>query len=379
MAPASLRYPASQFALLEAGHGWLPLASMVIMRGWSTQNSSRYEYCYCLKTCGSRTHLIPQQMQADMMFQEAIKQQWDLIVLPGGSVGAYTMRDCPDLIAMLAKQKVDGKLVGANGETPSIVLASIDGFLRNGATCFPLTALRNKMPRASDYDVVVHDKIVTSQGIGSALVFALMLVELLFDSECADKIAQSMLVDRTKYQYYPPSFNPIVRMRREEQFRSLVVQIEKLEMPCNVYMSGEEKDLPVHQTILRKQIQFFVAQQEDIDNFAPNRKNAISIGQVGIRCKHCAVIPSNKSTKGCVYFPKTLNAIYQAANNMSSSHFTGPHSCRHISPLLKAQLGELLVKKAYTGHGGKNYWAKMAGARGVCETEKGLRFHHGNF
>ena len=128
-------------------------------------------------------------------------------------------------------------------------------------------------------------------------------------------------------------------MKREEQFQSLVVQIEKLEMPCNVYMSGEEKVLPVHQTILCKQIEFFVAQQEDIDNFAPNRKNVISIGQVGIRCKHCAVIPSRKSTKGCVYFPKTLNAIYQAANNMSSTHFTGPDACKHISPLLKVLIG----------------------------------------
>ena len=61
-------------------------------------------------------------------------------------------------------------------------------------------ALYNKMPRASDCDLVVHDNIATSQGIGSALVFALMPVELLFDSEFADKIAQPMLVDRIKYQ-----------------------------------------------------------------------------------------------------------------------------------------------------------------------------------
>ena len=48
-----------------------------------------------------------------------------------------------------------------------------------GATCFP-----------SDNDVVVHDNVVTLQGTGSALVFALMLVELLYDSERADRVAQ---------------------------------------------------------------------------------------------------------------------------------------------------------------------------------------------
>ena len=75
-----------------------------------------------------------------MRFQEAARQQWDLIVLPGGAPGAETMRDCQVLIGILAKQKVDGKLVGASGATPSIVMASINGFLQEGATCFPLKA-----------------------------------------------------------------------------------------------------------------------------------------------------------------------------------------------------------------------------------------------
>jgi transcriptional regulator GlxA family with amidase domain len=66
-------------------------------------------------------------------------------------------------------------------------------------------ALRNTIPNASDNDVVVHDNIVTSQGIGNTLVFALMLVELLYDSELADMIARTMLIDRTKHQYFPPA------------------------------------------------------------------------------------------------------------------------------------------------------------------------------
>jgi hypothetical protein len=108
-------------------------------------------------------------------------------------------------------------------------------------------------------------------------------------------------------------------MKREEEFQRLASQIKKLEMPCNVYVPWEDYVLSGHQTILCKQIEFFVAQQEDIDKFAPNRKNGISIGQVGIHCKHCAVIPHKKSARGSVYFPKTLNTIYQAANNMSST------------------------------------------------------------
>ena len=166
-----------------------------------------------------------------MWIHEAAKLQWDLIVLPGGALGAYIMKDCTKLMDMLQKQKDDGRLVGACGAAPSIVLASMPGFLKEGATCFPQMAFRNKIPKASDNDVVVHDNAVTSQGIGSALVFALMLVELLYDSERADRVARNMLVDRAKcqYLYFPPALDPRVRMVSENELEVVpAVENEKI-------------------------------------------------------------------------------------------------------------------------------------------------------
>jgi hypothetical protein len=315
-------------------------------------------------------------MQADIRFQEAAKQQWDLIVLPGGARGAETMRDSTELIAILAKQKADGKLVGASGATPSIVLASMPGFLQDGATCFPSMALRNTIPNASDNDVVVHDNIVTSQGIGSTLVFALMLVELLYDSELADTIARTMLIDRTKHQYFPPALDPKVRMGGHKKLDSLAIQqnnIAKPLMPCIMYMQKDAFFLSAHQNILRKQIEFFVANQEDIDKFPANRRKFICIGQVGIRCRYCAVIPDKKPIKGAMYFPASLYSIYQAGQNMLSLHFGD--KCQYINPQLKAQLIEL--QRQNTGHGGKDYWAQAAVALGIEETERGLWFNGG--
>jgi hypothetical protein len=315
-------------------------------------------------------------MQADIRFQEAAKQQWDLIVLPGGARGAETMRDSMELIAILAKQKAVGKLVGASGAMPSIVLASMHGFLQEGATCFPLMVFCNAIPKASDNDVVVHDNVVTSQGIGSALVFGLMLVELLYDSEIADRIAQTMLIDRTKYRYFPPALDPNVRMGGHTKLDSLAIQqsnITKPLMPCIMYMQKDEFFLSAHQNILRKQIEFFVANQEDIDNFYANRRKFIRIGQVGIRCRYCAVIPDKKPIKGAMYFPAFLRSIYQAGQNMLSEHFGD--KCQYIDPQLKAQLIELQRKN--TGHGGKDYWAQAAVALGIEETKGGLWFNSG--
>ena len=150
---------------------------------------------------------------------------------------------------------------------------------------------------------------------------------------------------------------------------------DPMEKTEDLYMSCDEDVLSDHQIILRKQIEFFVARQIDIDNFTPGRRREIAVGQVGIRCKHCAVLPPSGRPRGTVYFPSTLRAIYQAAQNMASVHLTD--TCENIEPSLKRELIELQDRKAAMGHGGKNYWAEGAAARGIYETELGLRFHEG--
>jgi hypothetical protein len=143
----------------------------------------------------------------------------------------------------------------------------------------------------------------------------------------------------------------------------------------DLYMSCDDDVLSDHQIVLRKQIEFFVAQQIDIDNFTPGRRKEISVAQVGIRCKHCAMLAPSKRPRGAVYFPSTLRAIYQAAQNMASVHFTV--TCEHIHPSLKLELIELQERKAVMGHGGKKHWAEGAMACGIDEMEHGLRFREG--
>ena len=142
----------------------------------------------------------------------------------------------------------------------------------------------------------------------------------------------------------------------------------------DLYTPCDDNFLSVHQITIRKQIEFFAVQQEDIDHFSQERRKNVSIGQVGIRCRHCAGIPRKELTRCAMYFPTTIRALYQAAQHMASVHFTG--TCAHINPQLKAQLIDFQEKKAVFGRGGKNYnyWAERANVRGVYETEQGLRF-----
>jgi 4-methyl-5(b-hydroxyethyl)-thiazole monophosphate biosynthesis len=66
------------------------------------------------------------------------------------------------------------------------------------ATCYPAPAFRNTLKEVgssvSDEAVVVSGNLVTSQGPGTSLLFALQLGEELFGKEKRDEIAKQMLV-----------------------------------------------------------------------------------------------------------------------------------------------------------------------------------------
>jgi len=135
------------------------------------------------------------KFMADVTIDEAAKEEWDLIALPGGLPGANHLRDCPTLITMLKKQKEQNKMLAAICAAPAVVLAS-HNLIGKGATCYPAPPFRNALDDPADSAVVVKDGVTTSQGPGTSLTFALSLGEQLYGKEKADKIAKEMLVKR---------------------------------------------------------------------------------------------------------------------------------------------------------------------------------------
>lgn len=105
------------------------------------------------------------------------------------------MRDSKELINLLEKQKNEGKLYAAVCASPAVVFAS-KGLITAGATCYPAEGFRAVLSDPADVDVVVKGNLITSQGPGTSLKFALMLGEQLYGKEKADEIAKAMLVER---------------------------------------------------------------------------------------------------------------------------------------------------------------------------------------
>jgi hypothetical protein len=131
--------------------------------------------------------------------------------------------------------------------------------------------------------------------------------------------------------------------------------------------------LTEHQALLRQQIELFQTTNEDLSSRIRGRKKRIELGQVGIRCRHCAHALAERHTKGFVYFPATLLGLYQAAQNMSSNHIQCG-LCPEMPDSLKEKFTELFPTKIQTSGGGRVYWAESAKRLGMIDTDHGIRF-----
>jgi len=130
---------------------------------------------------------------ADRLIADCARETYDLIVLPGGMPGAERLRDCKVLGELLKRQAQDGRLYAAICAAPVVVLQHHGLLANRRVTCYPSFAdtLLNK--DAVGQRVVVDGNCITSQGPGTALEFALKLVELLYGEQTASLIAQRML------------------------------------------------------------------------------------------------------------------------------------------------------------------------------------------
>lgn len=163
----------------------------------------------------------------------------------------------------------------------------------------------------------------------------------------------------------PSSTDPIARQANNDETTS-VLPIG----PVSLALESDQEKLSPYQILLRKQLEFFVATREDVDCGAQGRKKEVYVGQVGVRCRHCANRPPGKKRPGAAYYPAKVGGVYQAAQNMSKTHLL--HSCGDIDQDLRQEL-QKLYDRHDTANGGRVYWANGCYNLGVYETDSGLR------
>jgi hypothetical protein len=142
--------------------------------------------------------------------------------------------------------------------------------------------------------------------------------------------------------------------------------------PVILYLDKDDDILSPYQRWIRKQIELFEASPEDISSNAQGRNHPVVLGQVGIRCRHCAALPYKNRARGAVYYPTKLHLVYQSARNMATFHLNG--SCQCLPMASESDTSEHRKDRKSTAGGGKKYWAENVRSLGVYEDETGLRF-----
>lgn len=132
------------------------------------------------------------KVQADMTFDEADDAACEMLVLPGGMPGTTNLLAHKGLVQKIRVLYERGKWVCAICAAPMVLTAA--GILEGkNATIYP--GMENYIEGANPAEgAVVRDgNIITSKAPGTAMKFALSLVEALYGKEKAERLEKDEL------------------------------------------------------------------------------------------------------------------------------------------------------------------------------------------
>ncbi len=130
----------------------------------------------------------------DTDLESALKSDYDMIVLPGGLPGADHLDDDERIRSVLKKMANNGKYTAAICAAPK-VLANAGVLAGKTATSYPgfLDGLGLSDTTLSNEAVVRDGKVITSRGPGTAIDFALELIEVLSGKEKRNEVETALV------------------------------------------------------------------------------------------------------------------------------------------------------------------------------------------
>ena len=132
------------------------------------------------------------RVEPDCSLDRVLSQSFDLVVLPGGMQNALALRDDTRVRALVTRQLEGGGLVGAICAAP-LALAAYGVLDTRRATSHP--SVRQDLARLQIVNdrVVTSDRVITSQGPGTAIEFAFALIERLLGAEKVREVNAGVL------------------------------------------------------------------------------------------------------------------------------------------------------------------------------------------
>jgi len=129
----------------------------------------------------------------DRLIDDIVDETYDIVVLPGGIEGTENLARDNRVVALLTRHLKMGKRVGAICAAPT-VLERHNLVTGKTITCHPVSRAAIKKASLSDDKVVEDGLVITSQGPGTAMDFALKLVEILAGEDKVLQLKEGLLV-----------------------------------------------------------------------------------------------------------------------------------------------------------------------------------------
>jgi 4-methyl-5(b-hydroxyethyl)-thiazole monophosphate biosynthesis len=129
---------------------------------------------------------------ADVNYDEINPDDYNYLILPGGQPGTDNLKSNQKVLEAVRKFRNENKLIGAICAAPTVLHAA--GILENKkVTSYPSEKEVLTSSRYEDSPVVKDDNIVTSRGVGTAIDFALDLIEEIKGKGVKEEIANKIL------------------------------------------------------------------------------------------------------------------------------------------------------------------------------------------
>lgn len=129
----------------------------------------------------------------DTSLDDALKQEFDMVVLPGGQPGSDNLDGDPRIRQLLVSMAGSGRFTAAICAAPK-VLANAGLLGGKRATSFPGVVERMGLADVDfrEEPVVQDGKVITSRGPGTAMDFALALIENLVGKTTRDEVEAAL-------------------------------------------------------------------------------------------------------------------------------------------------------------------------------------------
>ena len=137
-------------------------------------------------------------------------------------------------------------------------------------------------------------------------------------------------------------------------------------------MPNDSDSLSDRQCFVRTNfVEAFEASETDVASRHSKGAQKLAVGQVGIRCIHCAHLRTKDRAERAVCYPSSISRIYQTVADMQRFHF---EQCREIPEETRKIYKSLKTTRPRGVGSPQGYWIESAKRLNLVDSEDGIRF-----